>query len=133
MRRALARTIGGARCARRSCAALGVAGCGGVGVSGASSAVGNQLTIYSSLPLQGPSGPSSQQIVNGEKLALGEAGGRIGPFKISYLSMDDSNTTTGEWNPGRDRDEREDGRRGHHARSPTWATTTRARPRSRCR
>jgi branched-chain amino acid transport system substrate-binding protein len=71
-----------------------------VGVSGASSAVGNQLTIYSSLPLQGPAGPSSQQIVGGEKLALGEAGGRIGPFKISYLSMDDSNTTTGEWNPG---------------------------------
>jgi branched-chain amino acid transport system substrate-binding protein len=80
--------------------ALGVAGCGGVGVSGASSAVGNQLTIYSSLPLQGPSGPSSQQIVNGEKLALSEVGGRIGPFKISYLSMDDSNTTSGEWNPG---------------------------------
>jgi branched-chain amino acid transport system substrate-binding protein len=81
-------------------AALGVAGCGGVGVSGASSAVGNQLTIYSSLPLQGPSGPSSQQIVNGEKLALSEAGGRIGPFKISYLSMDDSSPSTGEWNPG---------------------------------
>jgi branched-chain amino acid transport system substrate-binding protein len=71
-----------------------------VGVSGASSAVGNQLTIYSSLPLQGPSGLSSQQIVNGEKLALSEAGGRIGPFKISYLSMDDSNTTSGAWNPG---------------------------------
>jgi branched-chain amino acid transport system substrate-binding protein len=81
-------------------AALGVTGCGGVGVSGASSAVGNQLTIYSSLPLQGPSGPSSQQIVNGEKLALSEAGGRIGPFKISYLSMDDSSPSTGEWNPG---------------------------------
>jgi branched-chain amino acid transport system substrate-binding protein len=79
---------------------LGAAGCGGVGVSGASSAVGNQLTIYSSLPLQGPSGASSQQIVNGEKLALSEVGGRIGPFKISYLSMDDSNTSTGEWNPG---------------------------------
>jgi branched-chain amino acid transport system substrate-binding protein len=80
--------------------ALAVAGCGGVGVSGASSAVGNQLTVYSSLPLQGPSGPGSQQIVNGEKLALSEVGGRIGPFKISYLSMDDSNTSTGEWNPG---------------------------------
>jgi len=80
--------------------AIGASGCGGVGVSGASSAVGNQLTIYSSLPLQGPSGPSSQQIVNGEKLALGDVGGRIGPFKISYVSMDDSNTTSGEWNPG---------------------------------
>ncbi len=77
-----------------------MAGCGGVSVSGASSAVGNQLTVYSSLPLQGPSGPSSQQIVGGEKLALSDIGGRIGPFKISYLSMDDSNTSTGEWNPG---------------------------------
>jgi branched-chain amino acid transport system substrate-binding protein len=71
-----------------------------VGVSGASSAVGNQLTIYSSLPLQGPSGAISQQIVNGETLALSDAGGRIGPFKISYVSMDDSNTSTGEWSPG---------------------------------
>jgi branched-chain amino acid transport system substrate-binding protein len=95
-----ARWLGLLAAAALAVVALGVAGCGGVGVSGASSAVGNQLTIYSSLPLQGPSGPSSQQIVNGEKLALGEAGGRIGPFKISYLSMDDSNTSTGEWNPG---------------------------------
>jgi len=38
--------------------------------------------------------------VGGEKLALSDVGGRIGPFKISYLSMDDSNTSTGEWNPG---------------------------------
>jgi branched-chain amino acid transport system substrate-binding protein len=71
-----------------------------VGVSGASSAVGNQLTVYSSLPLQGSSGPNSQQIVNGEKLALSEVGGHVGPFKISYLSMDDSNTKSGEWDPG---------------------------------
>jgi branched-chain amino acid transport system substrate-binding protein len=79
---------------------LGAAGCGGVGISGASSASGNQLAIYSSLPLQGPSGAISQQIVGGEKLALSEAGGRVGPFKISYVSMDDSNASTGEWNPG---------------------------------
>jgi branched-chain amino acid transport system substrate-binding protein len=79
---------------------LGAAGCGGVSISGASSATGNQLAIYSSLPLQGPSGPISQQIVGGEKLALSEAGGRVGPFKMSYVSMDDSNASTGEWNPG---------------------------------
>jgi branched-chain amino acid transport system substrate-binding protein len=71
-----------------------------VSISGASSATGNQLAIYSSLPLQGPSGPISQQIVGGEKLALSEAGGRVGPFKMSYVSMDDSNASTGEWNPG---------------------------------
>jgi branched-chain amino acid transport system substrate-binding protein len=69
-------------------------------VSGAESAVGSQLTIYSSLPLQGPSGAVSAQIVNGEKLALAEARGRAGPFKISYVSEDDSSPTSGQWAPG---------------------------------
>ncbi len=73
-------------------------GCGSV--SGASSSQGNQLTVYSSLPLQGPSGAISGQIVNGEKLALHDFGGHIGPFKISYSSMDDSNPTSGQWAPG---------------------------------
>jgi branched-chain amino acid transport system substrate-binding protein len=77
-----------------------LAGCGGVGVSGASSAQGNQLAIYSSLPLQGASAGVSEEIVNGEKLALSDAGGRIGQFKISYVSLDDSNPTSGQWNPG---------------------------------
>jgi branched-chain amino acid transport system substrate-binding protein len=75
-------------------------GCGGVGVSGASSAVGNQLAIYSSLPLQGTSAGVSQEIVNGEKLALSDVGGRIGQFKISYVSLDDSNPKSGQWDPG---------------------------------
>jgi len=75
-----------------------VAGCGSV--SGAASSQGNQLTVYSSLPLQGPSGSISQQIVGGEKLALYDAGGRVGPFKISYASLDDSSPTSGQWDPG---------------------------------
>ena len=73
-------------------------GCGSV--SGASSSQGNQLTVYSSLPLQGPSGAISTQIVGGEKLALHDSGGRIGPFKISYDSLDDSSPTSGQWDPG---------------------------------
>jgi branched-chain amino acid transport system substrate-binding protein len=77
-----------------------LAGCGGVGVSGASDAASNQLTIYSSLPLQGPAGAISQEIVNGEKLALANAGGRVGPFKVGYVSLDDSNPTSGRWDPG---------------------------------
>ena len=72
-------------------------GCGGV--SGAVTNQGNQLTVYSSLPLQGPSGAISAQIVNGEKLALHDSGGHIGPFKISYSSLDDSSPTSGQWNP----------------------------------
>lgn len=77
--------------------ALGGAGCGGIS---SASNTGNQLTIYSSLPLQGPSGANSAQIVDGEKLALSQAQGHIGQFKISYVSLDDSNPKTGEYDPG---------------------------------
>jgi branched-chain amino acid transport system substrate-binding protein len=77
-----------------------LASCGGVGVSGAATAVGSELTVYSSLPLQGPSAAESEQIVNGEKLALAQAGGRVGPFKVSYVSQDDSSPASGQWAPG---------------------------------
>jgi branched-chain amino acid transport system substrate-binding protein len=79
------------------CAAL--PGCGGVGASPAAETVGTQLTIYSGLPLQGPDGPISKQIVGGEKLALADAGGRVGRFTVSYVSLDDSNAKTGQWDP----------------------------------
>jgi branched-chain amino acid transport system substrate-binding protein len=77
-----------------------LSGCGGVGVSATASISGNQLTIYSSLPLQGPSAPLTRQIVNAEKLALAEVGGRVGQFKIGYVSLDDSNPKSGRWDPG---------------------------------
>jgi branched-chain amino acid transport system substrate-binding protein len=62
--------------------------------------VGGQLTVYSSLPLQGPAAGISQQILGGEKLALADAGGRVGRFTVSYVSLDDSSPTSGEWDPG---------------------------------
>lgn len=77
-----------------------VCGCGGVGVSGASENAGNQLAIYSSLPLQGPSAAISQEMVNGERLALSQAGGHIGGLKVGYVSLDDANPQTGELDPG---------------------------------
>jgi branched-chain amino acid transport system substrate-binding protein len=71
-----------------------------VGISGASEATGNQLAIYSSLPLQGPSAPVSQEIVNGERLALSQAGGHVGSLKVGYVSLDDANPKTGTLDPG---------------------------------
>ena len=62
-----------------------LAGCGGVGVSGANEATGNQLAVYSSLPLQGPAAASSAEIVDGERLALSQAGGHVGKFKVGYV------------------------------------------------
>jgi branched-chain amino acid transport system substrate-binding protein len=77
-----------------------LAGCGGVAVSSATEATGSQLAIYSSLPLQGPAGVISQQLVNGEKLALSQAQGRAGRFTIGYVLLDDAETASGLRSPG---------------------------------
>jgi len=79
---------------------LGVVGCGGVAVSDVAEATGGQLTVYSSEPLQGPTAPISEEIVGGEKLALSDARGHAGPFKVAYVSLDDASPTSEEWNPG---------------------------------
>jgi branched-chain amino acid transport system substrate-binding protein len=92
----LARGLG---LAALAAAALSLAGCAGVEPTDVADATGSQLAIYSSLPFQGPSAAISQQIVNGEKLALSDAGGRAGDFKIGYVSLDDANPKTGEWSP----------------------------------
>jgi len=76
-----------------------VAGCGGVGVSGATEATGNLLAVYSSLPLQGPAAASSAEIVDGERLALSQAGGHVGKFKVGYVSLDDANPQSGKLDP----------------------------------
>lgn len=84
-------------------AALGVApllaGCGSVAATNVEKPIGNHLTVYSSLPLQGPNGPASGQIVAGEKLALAGVHGHIGRFQISLVSLDDSGPS-GIWEPG---------------------------------
>jgi branched-chain amino acid transport system substrate-binding protein len=80
--------------------ALGLGACGGDdddsggATSGAIS--GDTLTIYSSLPLQGTSKGQSEAVINGEKLALKQAGNKVGKFKINYVSLDDSTAQ----NPG---------------------------------
>src|SRR4051794_35804759 len=86
--------------------ALGVSACGGGGDSGSSGGGGGggggrtTLTIYSSLPLQAQDRPQSEDVVNGEKLALEEAGGKVGKFKITYKSLDDATAAAGKWEPG---------------------------------
>ena len=80
--------------------AFGFAACGSSddeGDSGGGSAIsGNTLTIYSSLPLQGTSKGQSEAVISGERLALDQAGGKAGKYKINYVSLDDSTAQ----NPG---------------------------------
>src|SRR3954447_19426699 len=84
---------------------VGVAACGGddssSGDSGSSGSGGSEsLTIYSSLPLQGDSRPQSTDVVNGEKMALEEHGGKAGGHTIKYVLLDDATASTGKWEPG---------------------------------
>jgi branched-chain amino acid transport system substrate-binding protein len=77
-------------------------GCGGSNDKGdgGGSTGSSTLTIYSSLPLQGDNRAQSESVVNGEKLALQETGGKVGKFAVKYVSLDDSTAATGKWEPG---------------------------------
>jgi branched-chain amino acid transport system substrate-binding protein len=81
--------------------ALGLSACGSNGgtttTTDANGSGSTALTVYSSLPLQGESRAQSLAIVNGEKLALAQAGGRAGPFTVKYRGLDDA--SEGKWNP----------------------------------
>jgi len=80
--------------------ALGITACGdddgGGGGGGGGTAEGTDLTIYSSLPLQGTSKAQSEAVIQGEELALKQAGNKVGKFTVKYVSLDDSTAQ----NPG---------------------------------
>jgi branched-chain amino acid transport system substrate-binding protein len=58
---------------------------------------GGEVTLYSSLPLQGAQRPQTTDLVNGIKLALKQAGNKAGAFTIKYVSKDDSSAQAGTW------------------------------------
>jgi branched-chain amino acid transport system substrate-binding protein len=86
--------------------ALAAAGCSSGGSSSSTggstggSSGSNTIDIYSSLPLQGASTAQTDPLVNGIKLALAQAGGKAGKFKVNYQSLDDSTAAAGKWDPG---------------------------------
>jgi branched-chain amino acid transport system substrate-binding protein len=84
-------------------AAVVVGGCGGddgsADAQGAKSSGGGSVTVYSSLPLQGASKNQAAAIRNGIRLALKQAGGRVGNYKVKYVSLDDSTAQAGAWTP----------------------------------
>jgi branched-chain amino acid transport system substrate-binding protein len=80
--------------------AVGAAACGDDNGGGGGKASGTNLTIYSSLPLQGASGPQSQAIDRGAELALDAVGNKVGKFKIKFVKLDDSLASTGAADEG---------------------------------
>jgi branched-chain amino acid transport system substrate-binding protein len=72
-------------------------GCGGGSDGG--KAGGETLTVYVSAPLHGAREAAGQAIVNGARLALADAGGRIGSLKVRAVYLDD--TIDGRWSLAR--------------------------------
>ena len=76
--------------------ALALAGCGGDRNSAVPEG-SDTLTIYSSLPLQGPDRARARDMVSAIKLALQQAGGKAGPFSVTYVSLDSATPEAGTW------------------------------------
>lgn len=55
------------------------------------------LTVFSSLPLQGPQRARSQDMIRGMRLALAQAGGKAGGFTVRYASLDDATAAARGW------------------------------------
>jgi branched-chain amino acid transport system substrate-binding protein len=55
------------------------------------------VKIVSSLPRTGSAKQQTDTIVGGIRMAIEEAGGRAGPFRVEYLDLDDSTAAAGQW------------------------------------
>lgn len=75
-----------------------VVGCGETeGITRGGSIIGETLTVYSLLPT--PDG-RARDVVDGERLALAQAGGRAGAFKVNFASLDETGGEQGDELPG---------------------------------
>ena len=69
-------------------AAAPAVGCGSeAGIDRGGTIIGGTLTVYSLMP--DPEHGAARDIVDGEKLALAQAGGKAGAFKITFASLDE--------------------------------------------
>jgi branched-chain amino acid transport system substrate-binding protein len=58
------------------------------------------LTLYVSVPLDGPSAVAGQAVANGAHLALDRIQGQIGRFRIVLKVLDDASPSRAQWDPG---------------------------------
>ena len=59
----------------------------------------NSIKIVSSLPRTGSANYQTQTMVNGIRMALDEAGGKVGDFTVTYEDWDDASPERGQWDP----------------------------------
>ena len=61
---------------------------------------GDTLTIYSSLPLRGTSAEAARSVAAGQRLALEDAGRRVGSYRIRLVRLDSTTGDSAIWDPG---------------------------------
>jgi branched-chain amino acid transport system substrate-binding protein len=85
-------------------ALVALPGCAREDVADSAATNSTTLTVWSSLPLQGPQAAESRDILEGQKLALLQAGGRVGPYTVKLSSLDASTADAEGWDPGQTAD-----------------------------
>jgi branched-chain amino acid transport system substrate-binding protein len=78
--------------------ALAMSGCLG-GEERSTRIQGDTVTIYSSLPRHGVSAAAARAAAAGQRLALGEAGGRAGDLDVRLVELDSSEPGERLWDP----------------------------------
>lgn len=81
-------------------AAIAVAGCGGSGDAAETATVaGSTVTVYTSMPFEGPDSAAARDVLRGEQMALREAGGRVGRYRVELVSLDAATEQENRWDP----------------------------------
>jgi branched-chain amino acid transport system substrate-binding protein len=80
--------------------ALALAGCGGGAAEPDPPLRTTRLTIYSSVPERGPLRQTAADVLDAERLALAEDGGRVGRYRVRLVALDASTPDAGRSDPG---------------------------------
>jgi branched-chain amino acid transport system substrate-binding protein len=81
--------------------AAALAGCGGASAADEGAIHGRRITIYASVPLEGPQRPVALDVLRGERLALRAVGGRASGRRVRLVPFDAATLDAGGWDPGR--------------------------------
>jgi branched-chain amino acid transport system substrate-binding protein len=78
-----------------------LAGCDGSTSRGRHRITAGRLLVYTSLPMIGPSAPAGRAVLEGERIALDAAHGRVGRYTITLRALDDATVASDGADPGR--------------------------------
>jgi branched-chain amino acid transport system substrate-binding protein len=78
-----------------------LAGCDGSTSGGHHPITAGRLVVYTSLPKIGPSAPAGRAVLEGERVALAAAHGRVGRYTITLRALNDATVASDGADPGR--------------------------------